>query len=452
MKQGMRKRARSAMAGTCFLLSFLVASSLLIGCGGSASLFYQHDNPQALQRDTIGADGSIRSSISDADLKANGIIKLVPVSPLASYVDASITIPAAARESVGEKFDSRTIRVPRGFSVDLFAWDLGDPHDVVVGPEETVYVTDSEGGRLLAISTDGAVTVLATGLSSPHGLAIDGNRLFYATETELYRFDISPASPVGGTSTLLADKLPKGGDFYKRGIAYRGSDDAVLVSIGVTDRIDIELDREHGTIFSVPADGGAKKRIFLSGLRNTMGLDVHPTTGDLWGVDQGLDDLSEGLAPDEVNILKSGGAYGNPYFYSQNHPNPKFETERTAGRPAKPDASLLDLEPYSGSTDAHFYSGSAFGVQEKGALIVTMNGYEVGAVRRPDDKKRGGTVVRIQTDADGSNAVQTDLFSGWLVDGSYWGRPLATTWTQDGRTFFVTDEKNGVIYRIGLGS
>ena len=163
---------------------------------------------------------------------------------------------------------------------------------------------------------------------------------------------------------------------------------------------------------------------------------------------QRLDDLAESLAPDEVNILKSGGEYGNPFYYSQNLENPKFVETKTASRPKKPTPSLIDLEPYSGASDAHFYSGSVFGEEMRNALFIVYNGYEVGAVRRADDLKTGAKVVRINVAADGSNPMQADLFSGWLTDGDYWGRPVAIAWSQDGADFFVTDEKNRVIYRF----
>ena len=439
----------SAIVTTMVLVCGSLAAGTFIGCsGGSASLFYQHESPQALQRDTLGTDGRIVSTIAWPEHEANGIIKIVPVDQLERTEEVPITVPAAATESLGDRFAERTLNVPAGFSAEIIAWDVGKPHDIVVGPSGTLFVSDIEGGRIVAVAPDGAVTTIASGLSDPSGMTIGGNALFYATETKLFRYDIPSGNPTSGTAKLLTDRLPSGGDFYTRAIVYRDRDKKVYVSIGVTDRIDVERDREHGTIFAVSAEGGAPKRVFLSGLRNNAGIDVHPETGDLWGVDQGLDDLAESLAPDEVNILKSGGEYGNPFYYSQNLENPKFVETKTASRPKKPTPSLIDLEPYSGASDAHFYSGSVFGEEMRNALFIVYNGYEVGAVRRADDLKTGAKVVRINVAADGSNPMQADLFSGWLTDGDYWGRPVAIAWSQDGADFFVTDEKNRVIYRF----
>ncbi len=63
---------------------------------------------------------------------------------------------------------------------------------------------------------------------------------------------------------------------------------------------------------SVPADNpfagqpGHKPEIFASGIRNAMGLYVHPDTGDLWETENGPQ------GGDEINIIKAGKNYGWP--------------------------------------------------------------------------------------------------------------------------------------------
>jgi glucose/arabinose dehydrogenase len=162
-----------------------------------------------------------------------------------------------------------------------------------------------------------------------------------------------------------------------------------------------------------------------------------------------MDNLAEGLAPDEINILASGGQFGHPYFYSQNFQNPKYRDVTGVQVPKSPKGPVIELQPFSGSSDAEFYTGNSLGPDARNSFIVVFNGYESGAVIRPSELRTGGKVVLIRSDRDGSNARQADLFSGWLTPkGVYWGRPVGIAVTQDGTTFFVTDEKNGVLYRF----
>ncbi len=441
----MRRQTWYLAAGALFLSALALSGP---GCSRFASVFYVQENPQALQRDTIRPDGTRSSVLDFAAGKANGVIQLVPIEPFGPMDSLTLSVPPAAREAVGAFGVPRRILAPRGFSGEVLAWNLGRARDVVVSDGGTMFVSDMEGGRILAVTQDGTVTPIVTGLDYPHGLDIDGNRLFYATVSELFRYDFTPSNPTGGTSTLLTDRLPDAGDFFARTIRYKPADRNVYVSIAATDANGEEEDREHATLFRVSQDGGNPTRYLITGLRNTTGLDFHPETGDLWGIDQGMDNLSEGLAPDEVNILVSGGQYGHPYFYSQNFRNPKYVDATGVHVPKSPKGPILEIQPYSGTTDAEFYTGNSLGPDSRNSLLAVFNGYESGAVVRPSELYTGAKVVRIRAAADGSNGRQADLFSGWLTGQSYWGRPVGIAVSQDGKSFFVTDEKNGVLYRF----
>ncbi len=430
--------------------ALLVATSAIVvtSCSRFASVFYVHENPQALKRDTIKADGTRSSTIAYAAGKENGVIDLVAIDTREPLTPVTVDAGMAASQ-VGVFGEARSLMVPPGYKASVHAWGFSRPQDIVTLEDGSLFVSDIERGEIVHIGTDGSRAVIIDGLSSPHGLDIDGTTLYYAEITKISRYDFTKGNPTGGTSRMLTDRIPKGGDFYARTIRYRKSDGYLYVSVGATDANGEEKDQIHSTIFRVKADGGSATRYLISGLRNTSGLDFHPATGALWGVDQGMDNLAENLAPDEINILKSGGKYGHPYFYSQNYRNPQFADVSSVRVPSDPDAPVIEMEPFSGAIDAEFYEGNAFGPDGTNNLVVVLNGYTNGAVIRPSELRTGGKVVRIVSDSDGANARQIDLFSGWLTSsGDYWGRPAGVSWTQDGRTFFVTDEKNGVIYRF----
>jgi glucose/arabinose dehydrogenase len=42
----------------------------------------------------------------------------------------------------------------------------------------------------------------------------------------------------------------------------------------------------------------------------------------------------------------------------------------------------------------------------------------------------------------------SDFVTGWLADGSFWGRPVDLVQGTDG-AFYISDDQAGVIYRLG---
>src|SRR5881397_4240274 len=75
------------------------------------------------------------------------------------------------------------------------------------------------------------------------------------------------------------------------------------------------------TRFTLDGSGG---RIFARGLRNSVGLAFHPTTGELWANNNDRDNLGDDVPPEHLNILRDGKWYGWPQCYLPNQPNPEF--------------------------------------------------------------------------------------------------------------------------------
>ena len=431
------------------VLSLLAASTLIYGCGRFASVFYNQKNPQALQQDSITASGQSRTTIFFPENKANGIIKLAAVEPLGRMDSVTVEVPSELSSQGGTFETPRKLYAPAGSKIEVFAWQLGKPGDMAYRADGTIFVSDVEGGKINAISPAGKVSTVVDGLRYPYGLTLVDGALYYVDETKAFRFDFSSPTSVAGASTLLTDRVPRGGDFYTRTIRYSKADENFYISVSATNAVGEENDKEHATVFRMKKEGGRPVRASFGGLRNTVGMDFHPATGDLWGVDQGLDDLSEWLAPDEVNIIKIGKNYGHPYFYSQNYRNPKFEEVSEIRLPKNPVSPIIELWPYSETTDLKFYSGDAMGADWKNAALLVMRGYVTGSIARAQEARTGFKVVRLRADEDGSNPRQADFISGWLNGKKeYWGRPSTITIAPNGKTFYVSDYENGVVYKV----
>ena len=59
---------------------------------------------------------------------------------------------------------------------------------------------------------------------------------------------------------------------------------------------------------------GGKIEVVARGVRNTVGFDWHPQSGELWFTDNGRDWLGDDAPPDELNrLVRPGQHFGYPY-------------------------------------------------------------------------------------------------------------------------------------------
>ena len=150
---------------------------------------------------------------------------------------------------------------------------------------------------------------------------------------------------------MLNDKLPGGTDHSWKYL--RISDDKLYYNIGAP--CNICDPGEYAKIYRMNLDGSNIETI-ASGVRNTVGFDFDPKTGDLWFTDNGRDWLSEELPNDELNrVTKAVGKqhFGYPFCHQGNIPDPEFGWGKSCDDYTKP-AALLG--PHAGSLGLTFYT------------------------------------------------------------------------------------------------
>ena len=184
------------------------------------------------------------------------------------------------------------LQVPEGFRVSVFARGLKNARMLAVAPDGTVYVSRREQGDVVMLrDADGdgladAPPVPVAHRPGAHGLAIRDGRLYLATVKEVFVAPIQPDGRLGPMTMLLGD-LPDSGQHPNRTIAF-GPDGMLYISVGSTCNACNESNPENATLLRASPDGKSRT-IFASGLRNTIGFAWHPVTGELWGMDHGID-------------------------------------------------------------------------------------------------------------------------------------------------------------------
>lgn len=368
-----------------------------------------------------------------------------PEKPLVVEAKSYTSVPAQApysRDSIGRFW------TPDGFTISVFADNLGGPRMMAVGDNGTVYVTRRDSGDVLAITTNNPTpTPVVTGLPGVHGITIHQNKLYLATVQEVYVADIKDG--VVGKPTVIITDLPEGGQHPNRTISV-GPDGMLYISIGSTCNQCIETNEEHAAILQATLDGKTRT-IHAQGLRNTIGYGWHPSTGVMWGMDHGSDGKGNDKPSEELNRIVANQHYGWPFCYENKQVDSSFaqDPEGTSKEAFCPTtvAPVLTYQAHSSPIGLVFYTGTSFPEKYRNGAFAVMRG---SWNRHPPT---GYKLLYLSFDEDGNPVKFEDFVTGFLSeDGKHhYGRIAGVAIAADG-SLLLSDDTNGVIYRITYSS
>lgn len=368
-------------------------------------------------------------------------------------IQGSILEPEKLAVTDDAKFTD-LIKAPAGFNVDVFARDLINPRMLAVSRDGNLYATRRTVGDVIMLkddNADGKADGVVTVASRPnmHGIAFDGDKVFLVTIHDVYSADVKPDGTFGPLNRII-DDLPDAGQHANRTIDI-GPDGMLYISVGSTCNECQEDNPENATILRASKDGKTRT-IFVSGLRNTIGFDWEPMTGELFGMDHGIDWLGDEVQIEELNRIEQGKKYGWPYVYGMSGINPHINPPEgiTLDQWAKQSTEpLLGYTAHSAPMQMAFYDGNAFPADYKGDAFIAMRG---SWNRRP---LSGYEVVRV--DFENGRPVKFEKFlEGFLLQQEngkfgYLGRLAGIAVSKDG-SLFVSDDSNGVVYKVSYAN
>jgi glucose/arabinose dehydrogenase len=350
-------------------------------------------------------------------------------------------VPAFPIPTPADQLPTKKLKVPPGFKVETWASGVLDARGLRQGPNGTIFVsTLFVGNKVYAIPEQGdrKAKVIIDNLPMAAGIEYYKGSLYVATNTKILRYDnIADKLDKPGEPKLVYDKLPGGNDHSWKYLRFK--DDKLYYEVGAP--CNICDPGEWGRIYRMNPDGTGLETIAM-GVRNTVGFDFDPKTGDLWFTDNGRDWFSEELPNDELNhvdMKKLGQHYGYPYCHQGNIPDPEFGWGRSCDEFVKP-AALLG--PHAGSLGLKFYTGKMFPAKYQGAMFIALH----GPWNRT--KKYNGVYVAWP---DGKGGARVEPFmTGFVENNAYLGRPVDFLILKDG-SMLVSDDHAGAIYRISYG-
>jgi glucose/arabinose dehydrogenase len=338
-----------------------------------------------------------------------------------------------------------------GFKVTKYADGLLNARMLAVANDGTVYVTRREQGDVVMLKDengDGRADKQVVVANRPmmHGILIHDDLVYLATVKELFLAKRNADGTLGELERLI-DDLPDGGQHPNRTMVW-GPDNMIYLSVGSSANATLETNPEHATILRISPDG-KQRSIYASGLRNTIGFDFHPRTGVLWGMDHGIDWLGNDEQPEELNKIEQGKMYGWPYVFGKGGLNPQDDPpgemtlEQWRSMSTDP---VLTYTAHAAPMQWAYYKGDMFPAEFRNDAFVAMRG---SWNRKPPS---GYEVVRVRFNQDGTPIGIEPFLTGFKVEmgNGDWGqfaRLAGLAVAKDG-ALLVSDDKNGVIYRI----
>jgi glucose/arabinose dehydrogenase len=345
--------------------------------------------------------------------------------------------------------EDSSLEVPQGFNLELVAQNLGYVRFIATTEQDDLVATITDRGQVLLLQdrdqngTAETQTVLIDGLNEPQGLVFDGEWLYFSESGTVSRvlFDHSTGSLAGKIETVLQD-LPY--DLIHKAKAIGISPDRKLhIAIGSPCNVCEPEDPRYAAMLRSELDG-SNPQIYARGLRNSVGFDWAPWSGDLYATGNARDLLGDNFPPDELNLVVEDGFYGWPYVNGDNVPDPDFGNKQ-------PDLARLAIapafkfRPHNAPLGIHF-------VETHRSLPEGFNRAALVALHGSWNRSvlDGYKVISLHWDDQG-NIESRDFVSGFLADDGIMGRPVGITQDSQGR-FYITDDLGGQIYRVGYST
>ncbi|EDQ01976.1 PQQ-dependent sugar dehydrogenase [Shewanella benthica] len=332
------------------------------------------------------------------------------------------------------------ITVTKGFGLTLYASELGDAKQMVLGDKGTLFVGSHKKGTIVALvdsNADGRVDkqyTVAKGLDNPEAIAFHHGDLYVAVNEKIVRFvDIENRLRRPGRGKEVYDRLPGKTNKSRRAMHF-GPDGRLYVAIGAPCNV-CEAVAPFGSIIAIDIETGSSEQV-ATGIRSVTGFDWSPMDDALWFADQGRDWMGDRLPPDEINRLeKTGEHFGFPYIHAASVIEPAYDKPKNL----KITLPNFELPAHVAPTGLHFYRGQTFPAKYHNQMFVAEN----GSWNR--SSKIGYQVVMLEVEQQ--KVVKRSTVVSFLDGGFPVARPYALLTAPDG-AMYISDDLKGNIYRL----
>jgi glucose/arabinose dehydrogenase len=355
----------------------------------------------------------------------------------------------------------KKINLPDGFEIDLYAL-VPDARHMAVGPQGVVTFVGTRKSEVWAVTdrdkdrVADEVKNFAPSLTKaiPNGPCFSKDGVLYIAEQN--RVLAYPAAEFFYESPdVVAVPVIAGGELIpEEHVSYNhtarvcdiGPDGKLYISLGQPYNVPPEEHLETfnewgiGGIIRIDQDG-TNREVYTRGVRNSVGHDFHPVTGNLWFTDNQVDGMGDDIPPGEINRqTEKGQNFGFPWYGGGDVRTNEYKDHVVPDDAVFP---VVETVVHAADLGMTLYSGQMFPEEYRNGIVVAQH----GSWNRTEPV--GARVMFTPVDADGNVTGETVPFAeGWLNEnGEYLGRPVDVAQLLDG-SLLVSDDLAGAVYRI----
>ena len=419
--------------------------------------------------------GTVIFASAEGDFASEGEDDAYPPGTLTPSIDLGLR-PTLVQ--VTERFTSLpeglSLNLPPGFSVNAFAAGFSWPRLMAFDDNQVLHLADAGSDRIYALpdrDRDGVADefiIAAEGFELAHSLAFYQGELYVADTHQVLKLNDADGDLIYEQSEILIDHIPSAAWHTTRTIVIDEQREKIYLSVGspcdlcrssspVAGGSDEPLppNPEWGTILEFNIDGTGR-RIFATGVRNAVGLALHPTSNELWGNNNGHDLEGRRRPPEWIDIIRDGDFMGHPLVHSHQVWN-DFTSRKRYQRmlPITKEDSLLAttqkkpvalVPAHYAPMGLHFYTEDLFPARYKNAAFVAFRAGQAKLSSHP-----GYNVSALFSDPDGSNARIGEFITGFqtgTTEGSVWGYPMGLITDREGNLYVGSDALNRMILKV----
>ncbi len=341
--------------------------------------------------------------------------------------------------------DELNLSIPPDIALSLFAENLPAARHMAFDDQGILFLSQHRAGRVTALPdtdkdgrADKAVTILEN-RETPHGLAFvkldSGYYLYVAEETQVVRLKRTAKPYQYGEPEVIVSGIPGGGHSTR---TIKIKDGKLYLSVGSSCNVCLEKHRYRSAIIRFDLDG-SNELVFAEGLRNSVGIEFSPYSGELWGVNNGRDRLGDDTPREELNIILEGKHYGWPYCYEDRVFDTDFNKPFDCSKTVPPAHTFT---AHMAPLGLAFYQKGTLPDKYNNSVFVSFHGSWNRSV------PAGYKVMRLLLNDKGEIQSDEDFITGWLKEaGRKVGRPVDMEQSPEG-DLYLSDDMLGVVYRI----
>jgi glucose/arabinose dehydrogenase len=308
-------------------------------------------------------------------------------------------------------------------------------------PAGTLFVGTRFTGNVYAVVDHGdhrEVKLIAKGLHRPNGVAFKNGALYVAELSRIIRFDDvekdldHPPAPV-----VVYDKLPKDEAHGWKYMRLSPDGQSLYFQIGAPGNIVVPPDT-HARVVKLNLQTLELDTV-ARGVRNSVGMDFDPKTGDLWFTNNGRDWVSDDLPADTLHhASRANMHFGYPYCHQGDLLDPELGANHQCN---EFDPPTLKIGPHVAALGMRFLTTDGLPEGYRHSILIA----EHGSWNR--NSKVGYQVVRVTLN-DAREVVRQEPFvTGWLQGEEFWGRPVDVLELPDG-SVLISDDYSGAIFQV----